>query len=248
MAHQRSERVVPGLHPVRELLRSGTEVTALHVDAARLGDGEMSGLVARAEQRGIPLVRTDGAAVDDLAGGVTHQGVVAVGPPFPYAQLADLVPDGGGPALVLALDHLTDPHNLGAIARVAEAAGAHGLVIPRRRAAPVTPAAEKAASGALAHLPVAQVTNLVRALDELFDRGLWRVGLDASAETDLYDSNLLTEPLCLVVGSEGGGIARLSHVHCDQLVRLPMLGRVASLNAASAAAIATYEVVRRRGG
>lgn len=241
-------RAVPGLHPVRELLRAGAGIHAVHVAAGRSDDPILTDILALAERCGV-AVRTVGAeALDDLAGGVAHQGVVATAPAFPYVDLDGVTGSGQQPALVVALDHLTDPHNLGAIARTAEVVGADGLVIPIRRAAPVTPAAEKAAAGALAHLPVARVTNLVRALDGLFDRGLWRVGLDAGADTDLYGSALLTEPVCLVVGSEGGGLARLSRVHCDELVRLPVRGRVASLNASVAVAVALYEALRRRVG
>lgn len=242
-------RSVPGLHPVRELLVSEAEVAAVHLDAGRASSPVLEEILREAERRGVPVRREQAATLDELAAGVAHQGVVATAPPYPYVDLEDLVAGRRPPHFVIALDHLTDPHNLGAIARTAEAVGADGLVIPARRAAPVTPAAEKAAAGALAHLPVARVTNLVRALDALFDdHELWRVGLDAEADLEVSASGLLVEPLCLVVGAEDRGLARLTRLHCDQLVRLRLLGRVRSLNASVAASVAAYEVLRQRGG
>ena len=187
----------------------------------------------------------DRDAVDELAEGQVHQGVVAVAPPFPYADL-DRVLTGisGEKRLLVALDGITDPHNLGSIARTAEAVGADALVVPARRASGVTPGGEGRA-GALAHLPVVRVTNLVRALEQAKDAGCWVVGLDADGDVDVADCDLLDEPVVLVVGSEGDGLAHLTRVQCDQLVRLPMRGRVASLNASVAAAVAMYEVLGR---
>lgn len=240
-------RQVVGVNPVRELLRAGVPVREILVDAERSRSEAFVELMALARDVGVPLTTVDRREIDEVADGLVHQGVLAVAPPFEYVALEDLLTaERDGPALLVALDGITDPHNLGSIARTAEAVGADGLVVPSRRAAAVTPVAEKAASGALAHLPVAMVTNLVRALDQAHDAGCWVVGLDADADTLVGDCNLLTEPLVLVVGSEGRGLAHLSHVHCDQLVRLPMRGRVASLNASVAAGIALYEVDRHR--
>lgn len=203
-------------------------------------------LLALAADRRIPVEEVERDRLDERAQGLVHQGVVALAPPFAYADL-DTVVEAAERPLLVALDQVTDPHNLGSIARTAEAVGAHGLVLPARRTSPVTPAAEKAAAGALAHLPVVQVTNLVRALRVLGERGVWSVGLDAEAELDLADSRLLGESLVLVVGAEGRGLARLTAEACDQLVRLPMRGRVGSLNASVAAGVALFEILRRRG-
>jgi 23S rRNA (guanosine2251-2'-O)-methyltransferase len=186
--------------------------------------------------------------LDRLSGGVEHQGVVAVADPYRYRDLDDLL-DGvppGEAALFVAIDGVTDPRNLGAVARTAEAVGAHGLIVTARRSVGVTPAAEKAAAGALAHLPVAEVPNLVRALRTVGEAGVWSVGLDADGPVSLHDCDLLTEPVVLVVGAEGRGLGRLTAETCDLLVALRLRGRIASLNAAVAAGIALYEVLRRR--
>lgn len=243
------ERLVVGLHPVRELLRAGQAVHAIHVAAGRGASDVFDEILDLAAERRVRVVHTDREHIDALAEGLVHQGVVATAPPFPYAQLADVLAraeDAGEPVLLVALDGVTDPHNLGSIARSAEAVGAHGMIVPSRRAAGVTPVAEKAAAGALAHLPLVRVPNLVRALKELGDAGVWAVGLDADAPDTIHDCALLDQPAVLVVGSEGEGLARLSQVQCDTLVNLPMRGRVGSLNASVAAAVALYEILRRR--
>lgn len=244
----RESRHVAGINPVRELLRAGASITEILVDRERSRSDAFVELIDLAGDAQVPVRTVDRTDIDELAEGLVHQGVLAVAPPFVYADLDDLLTgDRDHPVLLVALDGVTDPHNLGSIARTAEAVGADGMLIPSRRAAIVTAVAEKAASGAFAHLPVAMVTNLVRALDQARDAGCWIVGLDADADTQIADCNLLTEPLVLVVGSEGEGLAHLSQVHCDQLVSLPMRGRVASLNASVAAGIALYEVDRHRG-
>jgi len=242
-------RQVVGVNPVRELLRADAPVSEILVDADRSRSEAFVELVDLARAAGVAVRTVDRREIDDLADGLVHQGVLAVAPPYEYANLdALLAGPRETPGLFVALDGITDPHNLGSIARTAEAVAADGLIVPARRSAAVTSVAEKAASGALAHLPVAVVTNLVRALDQARDAGCWILGLDAAADDLIGDSNLLTEPLVLVVGSEGSGLAHLSQVHCDQLVKLPMRGRVASLNASVAAGIALYEVDRHRQG
>ncbi len=240
------DRVVAGVHPVRELLRAGAPVRRVVVDRERRSSGQVDDLLALATKAGVRVDEVDRDAVDELAEGQVHQGVVAVAPPFPYADL-DRVLTGisGEKRLIVALDGITDPHNVGSIARTAEAVGAAALVVPARRASGVTPTVEKAAAGALAHLPVVRVTNLVRALKQAKDAGCWVVGLDAEGDVDVADCGLLDEPVVLVVGSEGDGLAHLTRVECDALVRLPMRGRVASLNASVAAAVAMYEVLGR---
>lgn len=240
-----SDRVVVGLHPVRELLRAGRPVRSVAVAEGRTGSEVLDEVLALAAQAGVPV---DHVARDDLdtrAEGLVHQGVVATAPPFAYADLDEVLDraEGRGEVpLLVALDGVTDPHNLGSVCRTAEAIGAHGVVVPSRRAAPVTPVAEKAAAGALAHLPVVRVTNLVRSLAAVADRPVWSLGLDADGEVEVAASQLLTEPLVLVIGAEGRGLARLTRDSCDQLVRLPMRGRVGSLNASVAAAVALYAI------
>jgi 23S rRNA (guanosine2251-2'-O)-methyltransferase len=240
---------VVGLHPVHELLRAGQPVQRILVSTARGESDVLADLRRAARERQVPVEEVDPRTIDERAEGLVHQGVVALAPPFPYARLDDVLAraEAAGEApLLVALDGVTDPHNLGSIARTAEAVGAHALLVPSRRAAGVTATAEKAAAGALAHLPVVEVTNLVRTLEELHRRGVWSLGLDGDADTDLADHPLASEPCVLVVGAEGAGLARLTRERCDALVRLPMRGRVASLNASVAAGVALYELLRRR--
>jgi 23S rRNA (guanosine2251-2'-O)-methyltransferase len=240
--------LVVGLHPVRELLRAGGRVDRLLVATSRDASDVLAEIDRLAAARGLRVERVERDELDELAEGLVHQGVVALAPPFATTTLDQVlaaVPAEQTPLLV-ALDGVTDPHNLGSIARTAEAVGAHGLLVPGRRAAGVTATAEKAAAGALAHLPVVTVTNLARTLGQLSERGIWSLGLDGDADTELADHPLVGEPCVLVVGAEGHGLARLTRDRCDALVRLPMRGRVGSLNASVAAGVALYELLRHR--
>jgi 23S rRNA (guanosine2251-2'-O)-methyltransferase len=241
---------VHGIHPVRELLRAGRPVHEVLVAVSRGQGGAVEEIVALAAAAGVAVRHTDSDELESLAPGAVHQGVVALAPPFPLVDidrlLAHAASSGRAPLLV-AVDGVTDPHNLGSIARTAEAVGAHGLILPARRSAPVTPVVEKAAAGALAHLPVAGVTNLVRALELLGKAGVWSVGLDGEADATLAGHPLASGPVVLVVGAEGGGLTRLVRERCDALVRLPMHGRVGSLNASVAAGVALYSLLSARG-
>lgn len=239
--------MVGGLHPVRELLRAGAPLRRLLVAEGRDASPVVEEIHELAGAAGVRVERVARSDLDARAEGLVHQGILAVAPPFAYATLGEVLDGTGGrPALLVALDGVTDPHNLGSIARTAEAVGAHGLLLPPRRSAGVTPAAEKAAAGALAHLPVVRLSNLVRDLQRLKERRLWIVGLDGDGPEALGDCRLLDEPVTLVVGSEGRGLARLTREACDALVHVPMRGAVGSLNASVAAGIALYEVARRR--
>jgi 23S rRNA (guanosine2251-2'-O)-methyltransferase len=224
---------------VRELLlASGREPDAATAELREL-----------ARAAGVRVRTVERHQLDDATDGLVHQGVVAVAPPFltvSLAQVLERAAAAGEPPLLVALDGVTDPHNLGSIARTAEAVGAHGLLLPGRRTASVTPVVEKAAAGALAHLPVAEVGNLVRALGQLAEAGVWSLGLDGDAEVALADHPLAGEACVLVVGAEGAGLSRLTRERCDALVGLPMRGRVGSLNASVAAAVALYELRRQR--
>ena len=238
-----------GVHPVRELLRAGGEVRELTLASGRADDAVVEELLALAAAAGVRVRRVDREQLDRATGGLVHQGVVAVAPPFrtvTLAQVLQVAATAGEPPLLVALDGVTDPHNLGSIARTAEAVGAHGLLLPGRRTASVTPVVEKAAAGALAHLKVAEVGNLVRALRQLAEAGVWSIGLDGDAEVALADHPLAGAACVLVVGAEGAGLSRLTRERCDALVRLPMRGRVGSLNASVAAAVALYELRRQR--
>jgi 23S rRNA (guanosine2251-2'-O)-methyltransferase len=244
-----SQRLVVGLHPVRELLRAGGRVHRIAVADSRDRSDVLAEIRELAAAAGVRIETVPRDELERRAEGLVHQGVVATAAPFPYASLRDALDRAeaaGEPPFLVVLDQVTDPHNLGSIARTAEAAGAHGLVVAERRAAGVTPVVEKTAAGALAHLPLVKVTNLARALRELKAAHVWVVGLDADTDESVHDAALLDEAVALVVGSEGRGLARLTAEECDALVRLPMRGNVGSLNASVAAAIAIYEVRRRR--
>jgi len=186
--------------------------------------------------------------LDRLAGTDRHQGVVAVVADYRYRELGELLEGAraaGAPPLVVVLDGIEDPQNLGAIIRSAHALGAHGVVIPKDRAAGITPAAAKASAGAVEHCPVARVTNLAQALERLKEAGVWTVATDASADEPISAVDL-TVPTALVIGSEGAGVRPLVRRTCDRVARIPMQGKVGSLNASASAAIALYEVLRQR--
>lgn len=230
-----------GVRPAIEALRAG-RVTALAV--ARRRQRGLTELLALADRRRVPLRRVDSAELDRLAGGAAHQGVVATVRALDTCGVSDLAAIRA-PALVVVLDGVVDPRNLGAIARAVDAAGGSGIVVPERRAAPVTGAAVKASAGALVHVPLAPVVNLSRALEELKAAGVWTIGLDAEAEYSLYDLDLRL-PSAFVIGGEGRGLHRLVRERCDWRAALPMRGQVASLNAAVAAGVALFEAVRQR--
>jgi 23S rRNA (guanosine2251-2'-O)-methyltransferase len=233
---------IPGRRPVAEALRAGRGLQEVVVAGERGDLGELAGAARQQKVR----VRTAGPGeLDALAEGVVHQGVVALGDPPRHLPLRDLAASGD---LLVMLDGITDPHNLGAIARTAEVAGAAGLILPKRRAAHVTPAAEKAAAGAFSWLAVSVVPNLVRALELLAEAGFWSVGLAGGAADDLWTSNLLDGRVVLVVGAEGPGLSRLVGERVDGRVAIPMAGHLDSLNASVASAVALFEVLRRRRG
>jgi 23S rRNA (guanosine2251-2'-O)-methyltransferase len=235
--------IVYGLNPVLEALRAG-RVTALRV-GARGGD-RMRELLTLAEERGVRVQRVDPDLLNRLAGGGVHQGVVAEveDAPIDYS-VADLVRGASAAPLIVVLDGIEDPHNLGAILRTADAAGADGIVMQSRRSAALGGAAAKASAGAIAHVKIAQVVNIARAIDELKDAGVWTVGLAGEAATS-YDAIDLRVPSAIVVGAEGSGLRRLVRERCDFLAAIPMRGHVGSLNVSVAAGIALFEAVRQR--
>ncbi len=240
---------VEGRRPVVELLRTDRPVEAVLVAAGSREAGAVAEIRRLAESRGVEVRDVPRRRIEELARTRTPQGVIALVPAFRYAELDDPLRrarERGEPVLLVALDGITDPQNLGAIARSAEAAGAHGLLLPQRRSAHVTASAEKASAGALAHLPVVIADNLGRALGRLQDQGVWVVALDGEAETVVWDLPVASEPLCLVVGAEDKGVSRLIRERADLRGRIPMGGRVGSLNASAAAAVALFEVARHR--
>ncbi len=243
-----SGSLVFGLHAVRAVLaRRPKDVLRLSIAAAR-DDARMRALRELAAAQGITPVAANAEALDRETGGAAHQGVVAeVRPSAPLNEnsLLDLLTSSREPALVLVLDGVSDPHNLGACLRTADAAGATAVVAPRDRAAGLTPVVRKVAAGAAETVPFAQVTNLARALRDMKEAGLWIAGTAEDGEKDLYEADL-SGPLALVMGSEGRGLRRLTQECCDFSLRLPMRGTVASLNVSVAAGVALYEALRQR--
>ena len=240
--------VITGIHAVREALESGRAIDRISIARGRHGE-RVEELVRLARQRDVPVRFEDRAQVDRLAGTREHQGVVALAAAKKMLGLEDLLariaPAEGREGLLVLLDGIEDPHNLGAIVRAALAAGADGIVIPERRAAPLTDAVERASAGALAHLPVARVTNLVRAMEELKEAGYWLVGLDERAEKSYTEADF-TIPTALVLGGEGKGLHELTRKRCDFLVSIPTTGPVRSLNVSVATGVVLFEAVRQR--
>tara|TARA_B100000029_G_scaffold358084_2_gene350863 strand:+ start:3470 stop:4183 length:714 start_codon:yes stop_codon:yes gene_type:complete len=230
-----------GVNAVTEALYAG-RVKALTICNRRYAG--LAKIVRLAELRRIPIAQLEQREFERVVGGERHQGVVASLVPQVMSTISDLVRSSDLP-LIVVLDGIEDPHNFGAIARVAEAVGAAGLVTQTRRAAPVSAAAVRASAGALAHLRLSVVVNLSRALEELKSAGIWTVGLDLDSDHSIYDIDF-RQPTAIVVGSEGRGLRRLVRERCDWKATLPMAGRVGSLNASVAAGVTLFEAVRQR--
>lgn len=241
---QPSGNVIVGRNPVTEALKSGREIDKLLVSAT---EGSMIKILAMAKEKGIPVMKVEKAAMDRIAPGQAHQGVAAYVSPYAYSELEDifaLAEARGEDPLILILDNLEDPHNLGAIMRSAECAGAHGIIIPKRRACGLTEVVAKASAGAIEYMPCVKVTNIAQTIDELKARGLWIAACDMGGQ-NYYEAEL-TGKLAVVIGSEGFGISKLVKEQCDFVVSMPMVGKITSLNASNAAAVLVYEVRRQR--
>lgn len=236
---------IAGRHPVKEALLANRAINKLLV-ARGIANGILREIVNLARERCIPVQQVKRSYLDKLVSGAVHQGVVAVAAAREYVSVEDILAAAGqqDPFLIL-LDEITDPQNLGAILRTADAAGVHGVVIPRRRSAALTPTVVKASAGAVEYVKVARVTNLVQTIVSLQQHGIWVVGAEGSAR-DIYWDVRLDGPIALVIGGEDKGLGRLVREKCDLLVSLPMAGRIGSLNASVATALLAYEVVRQR--
>lgn len=240
---------IAGRNPVVEALREGVPANAVYVAEGAERDGRLREAFAIAADRGIALLEVGRGELDRLTGGAVHQGLAARIPAYEYAHPDDLLEraaEMGEKPLIVVLDSITDPRNLGAVVRSAAGFGAHGVVIPERRAAGMTASAWKTSAGAAARIPVAQAGNLTRQLKAYQDAGCMVVGLAADGEVSLPDLDLATGPLVLVVGSEGNGLSRLVAETCDQLVSIPMANQVESLNAGVAASVALYAIGQAR--
>lgn len=240
-------RVVYGVHPVREALRSG-KVQALFVAEGESGPA-VKEILDAARGANVQPVFHGRAHLDELAERGVHQGLVAVVGEYSFAQLDELhhiAKKLGQPPLIVVLDSVQDPQNLGALVRTAHVAGAHGIVIPKDRAVGVTPTVVKASAGATEHIKIATVVNVSRALEELKEQGIWIAGAALSGESKVPWAIDFTVPIALVLGAEGKGIRPLVQRGCDLLVKIPMAGKVASLNVGAAGAMLLYEIVRQR--
>jgi len=231
-----------GINPVLEALRAG-RATAIRVSPR--ADDRLTEIVRLAEARGVPVKRAASDELDKIARGGSHQGVVADLEAAPNVSVEDLVVGAKGAPLIVVLDQIEDPHNVGAILRTADAAGADGVVRQSRHAARLDGAASKASAGAVAHVKIAEVVNIARALDTLKHAGVWTVGLAGDAPKR-YDEIDLTVPTAIVVGAEGTGLRRLVRERCDWLAAIPMSGHVQSLNVSVAAGIVQFEAIRQR--
>lgn len=242
-----SEEWIAGRNPIIEALRSNHPINKIWI-AENSGQGAMKEVIHLAKENRIIVQFVPKRKIDQLANGLTHQGVLASIAAHPYAELEDLferAKEQQEDPFFLILDEIEDPHNLGSILRTADAAGAHGVIIPKRRAVGLTATVAKASAGAIQYVPVVRVTNIAQTIEELKQRGVWVAGTDAKAEEDYRKANW-DLPLALVIGSEGKGIGRLVLEKCDFTVKLPLVGEVSSLNASVAAAILIYEVHRNR--
>lgn len=241
---EKNENVICGRNPVMEALRSGANLDTIYID----GNGGSLGVIRRlAKEKGIVVKDADDKKLSRLSGGASHQGVVAEGACGEYVTAEDILEVSrkkGSTPFIIICDEIEDPHNLGAIIRTAETAGADGIIIPKRRSASLNATVFKTSAGAASYVPVARVSNLASCIDMLKENGVWIYGTDASG-TD-YSKTDMTGGIALVIGSEGFGISRLIQKKCDFMIKLPMMGKINSLNASVAAGIFMYEVLRQR--
>ncbi|TCP52309.1 23S rRNA (guanosine2251-2'-O)-methyltransferase [Tumebacillus sp. BK434] len=238
---------VEGRHPVMEALRSGREINKILV--AEGAQGSITELLGKARAKNIIIQSVPRAKLDQIAEGRNHQGIIAYIAAKEYVELDVIVAAANNsprPGLIVVLDEIEDPHNLGSILRTADGVGAHGVIIPKRRAVPLTATVAKASAGAIEHVPVARVANISQTIEQLKKDGYWVVGTDVDGE-NMYHQVEMTGPTVLVIGNEGKGLGEVVKKRCDYLVRLPMIGQVQSLNAGVATGILLYEVLRQRG-
>ena len=244
-----ADGIIEGRNAVIEALRAGTAVDKIYLQRGET-DRTLGHIASRARAAGIVVVEADRRKLDAMSRTHAHQGVIALAAVREYASVADILraaEERGEAPLVVVCDEISDPQNLGAIIRTAECAGAHGVILPKRRSAGLTAIVAKTSAGAVAHVPVARVPNIPSLLKDLKKQGVWVFGTAAEGTTPLYNADL-KGPAAIVIGSEGDGMTRLAAENCDFLVSIPMRGKLSSLNASAAAAILLYEAVRQRIG
>lgn len=246
MENNMTDEMIVGRNSVMEAIKSGRVNKILVAKGDR--QGSIREVIGVAKEKGILIQDVDIKKINDLAKGLRHQGVLAYVAPVEYVELEDILAKAeaaGQPPFIVLLDELEDPHNLGAILRTADAAGVHGVLIPKRRSCPLSATVAKTSAGAVEYVPVAKIGNVAQTIKELQKLGMWVVGADMDGDKDYYEADL-TGPLVLVIGSEGKGIGRLTKEVCDFLVRIPMQGKINSLNASVAGSILMYESMKQR--
>lgn len=238
---------VEGRNAVLELLESGKDINKIFVQAGEK-HGSITKVLAKAKESRIVIVEMQKRKMDEMSETHNHQGVIAIVPPFEYAEVEDILGEAktkGEAPFILILDGIEDVHNLGSIIRTAETAGVHGIIIPKRRAVAVNATAYKTSAGAVEHVKIARVNNINETIKNLKDEGLWICGTDMETDTLYYEQDY-TMPIAIVIGSEGSGMSRLTRENCDFIVKIPMQGKINSLNASVSAGIVIYEAVRNR--
>ena len=238
--------IVYGRNEVRELLRSGRSVDKLFIRRGEL-QGSVNVIIGEASERGIPIIEVEKEKLDQLCGGGVHQGVAAMAAEKEYCTVGDILKiaeERGETPFIAICDGIEDPYNLGALIRCAECAGVHGVIIPKRRSAGLTPVASKASAGAIEHMAIAKVTNIAATIDELKEAGVWTYAAEAGGE-DIYSTDL-DRPSAFVFGSEGDGVSRLVKEKCDYIISVPMYGHVNSMNVSTAAAVVLTEATHQR--
>ena len=241
------EDLIEGRNAVIEALRAGRSIDKIYIAKGDV-DQTLGHIASKARSAGVVVVEADRRKLDAMSQTHAHQGVIALCAVKEYCTVADILAIAqarGEPPFVIVCDEISDPHNLGAIIRSAECAGAHGVIIPKRRSAGLTAVVDKTSAGAVEHVAIARVPNLSAAIGELKKSGLWIYGAAAEGASPMWQTDL-TGPVCLVIGSEGDGIGRLVRENCDFLVSIPLKGQISSLNASAAAAVLMYEVLRQR--
>lgn len=241
------EEYLAGKHPVLEALKAGRSLNKIWL-SNQAQRHLVQPILEEAKARGVVVQQVDKRKLDQLVPDMQHQGVVAQAAAVSYADVDDLLAraaEWGEAPLIVLLDEVEDPHNLGSVLRTADCTGAHGVVVPKRRSAGLTAVVAKTSAGAVEYVPVARVANLVQTMDKLKEAGIWIAGADIGATTGFYETDL-TGPLAVVIGSEGRGLSRLVRENCDFILSLPMFGRINSLNASVAAGVILYEAVRQR--
>ena len=238
---------VEGRNSVLELLESGKDINKIFV-ARGEKQGSINKIIGKAKYSKVVLVETDKRKLDEMSQTGNHQGVIAIVPPFEYCDVDDILnvaKEKNEDPFVIILDGIEDPHNLGAIIRTAETAGAHGVIIPKRRAVGVNSTVNKSSAGAVEYMKVARVNNITETMNYLKEKGLWIIGTDMDTDKYYYNQNM-TGPIAIVIGSEGFGMSRLVKENCDILVKIPMNGKITSLNASVSAGIVMYEIVKQK--